>query len=203
MIAEGIVGPQTLGDGAQSRMRLDSDGALLVSGMRGRYTELALRGRLFMASLQSLVALSTLNATATGFILTNPVGSGKNLALLDVSVALGTAPAGVSVIGLAAGLFSTTAVTQTTPVSVREGLGLAATTRNAGLAASAATLPAAPVFVRAIGGGPVAASSIQSPFIRDEIAGEIILVPGTSISLSYLTTAISVLASMTWAEHDA
>ena len=114
---------------------------------------LAMRGQVFMASLQSVVALTTLNGTATGFILTNPNGSRVNIALLDVCVALASAPAGIATVHLAYGARSNTAVTQTTPLTVQSGLLQFAS--GFGLAASSATLPAAPVAIRAIGGGPV------------------------------------------------
>ena len=162
------------------------------------YLELAMRGQLFMASLQSVVALTTLNATATGFILTNPGGSGRNIALLDVCVALASAPAGIASVHLAYGAKSNTAVTHTTPLTVRSGLLESA--KGVGLADSSATLPAAPVAIRAIGGGPVAGSSVESPFIMDRVNGQIIIPPGSSLSLGYITTAISVVASMSWAE---
>ena len=162
------------------------------------YFSLAQRGQVFMASLQSVVALTTLNATATGFILTNPGSSGVNIALLDVCVALASAPAGIASVHLAYGTKSDTAVTHTTPLTVRSGLLDAY--KGAGLADSSATLPAAPVAIRAIGGGPVATGSVTSPFIRDEVRGQIIIPPGSSLSLGYITTAISVVASMAWAE---
>jgi hypothetical protein len=162
------------------------------------YRELAMRGQLFMASLQAVVALSTLSVTATGFILTNPAGSRHNIALMDVCVALASAPAGIATVHVAYGAKSNTAVTQTTPLTVRSGL--LESVRGVGLAASEATLPAAPVAIRAIGGGPVATGSVTSPFIRDEVRGQIIIPPGSSLSLGYITTAISVVASMCWAE---
>lgn len=198
MLLTGIVGAQALADGAQPNMRMDRLGAMMVSQMGGRYMELAMRGQLFMASLQSVVALSTLSATCTGFCLTNPNGSGKNIALLDVCVALASAPAGIASVHLAYGPKSTTAVTQTTPLTVRSGLLESAA--GVGLAASSTTLPAVPVAIRAIGGGPVATGSVESSFMRDEVAGQIIIPPGSSLSLGYITTAISVVASMAWAE---
>jgi len=201
MLAEGSVGAQALSDGDRPVLRVDRFGALMTSHMAPRYYELALRGQLFLASLQSVVALSTLSATATGFILTNPNGSGKNLALMTVSVALASAPAGIASVHLAYGLKSTTDLTQTTPLTVRSGLLESAT--GVPLAASATPLPAAPVAIRPIGGGPVAASSIESGFMTDIIDGAIIAPPGSSLSLGYITTAISVVAGMTWAEFPA
>lgn len=185
---------------AQVRARADRQGGILFSQVGGRYARLVEAGQVFFAANQAAAALSLLNATATGFILTNPVGSGVRVVLLDVTVALATAPAAIASLALAAGLWSATAVVQTTPLTVRNAqIGPSAPTAF-GLAASAATLPAAPVAIRAIGGGPVATGSVTAPFIRDEVAGMVQLQPGTSLSLSAFTTAISVLASMYWAE---
>lgn len=170
----------------------------------GRYAEAVRREQVFLASVQAGVALTTtLSVTATGMILTNPIGSGKNIILLEAIFALASAPAGVATIGWAAQTFDpvTTGVTHTTPLTVRSAKGLRAVT-GVGLADSAATLPNVPVAVRWVPGGPVAASSIVPPFIRDEIAGALVLIPGTSINTFVLTTAITAAISLLWAEVD-
>lgn len=200
-IAEGKVGVQTLGDGSVNVLTLTKDGSTRMQQSHGRYQEAVLRGNVFFACNSASQALSLNSATATGLILTNPFGSQKNLVLLDVAVALLTAPAGISNLILTGTLVpnTTTAVTQTTPLIVRNAM-IGNTSASVGLAASAATIQATPVIARPIGGGPVATGSVTSPFIRDELSGLLVLVPGTCISLQCLTTAISVIASMTWEE---
>lgn len=198
----GQSGPQTLSDGAQpGGLRVSRTGELNTSDAHGRYQEAVYRGNVFLASTQAGQALSTaLSTTQTGFTLTNPAGSGKNLVVLGAQIALTTAPAGISTLLWAANVnVAAAAVTQTTPLTVRNAL-LGSGGNAVGLAASAVTLPAAPVVVRAVGGGPVATGSVTAPFISDEIAGQIILAPGTAISLSSLTTAISALVSVVWEE---
>ncbi len=154
---------------------------------------------IYQASTQAGVATSTaLSTTQTGFTLTNPLGSGKTLEVLQVRGALTTAPGAIATVVLAAGVVSGTAVTQTTPLTVRnQNFGVTKT--GAGLAASAVTLPAAPVVVRGLG-GPVATGSISQPQIVENIDGAISLAPGTSLSINSLTTAISGIWSMTWKE---
>jgi hypothetical protein len=49
----------------------------------------------------------------------------------------------------------------------------------------------------------VAASSISPTTYVDDTLGDIILPPGTNLSLSYLTTAAVGIASITWAEVPA
>ena len=206
MLLEARTGPAVSSDGAAGELRRGKFNELIVNDLGvGRYAEAVLRGQIFWASTQAGVALTTtLSATATGFILTNPVGSGKNLIPLDALVALTTAPAGVATLGWAVQFNSptTTAVTHTTALTVRPALlsGGGAAGGGVGLADSAATLPNVPVALRAIPGGPVATGTLNSAFIRDEFGGLVVLGPGSSINTFALTTAISALISVWWAE---
>lgn len=154
---------------------------------------------IYQASTQAGVATSTaLSTTQTGFTLTNPLGSGKTLEILQIRGALTTAPAAIATVVLAAGTVNATAVTQGTPLTVRNA-NFGVTKSGAGLAASACTLPAAPVVVRGLG-GPVATGSVSQPQIVDNVEGCLSLAPGTSLSINSLTTAISGIWSMTWKE---
>lgn len=174
-------------------MALDKQSQYIVDGTDNVY----------VASTQAGVATSTgLSTTQTGFTLTNPAGSGKNLVILQANVACTTAPAGAATLVWAANVNPVaTAVTQTTPLTVRSAK-LGESGAAAGLAASAVTLPAAPVVVRAIG-GPVAGSSISPPYIRDDVNGALVVEEGCAISINSLTTAISAVISVTWREVDA
>lgn len=91
------------------------------------------------------------------------------------------------------------AVAQTTPLTVRNAL-LGSSVAGVGLAASAATLPAAPVVVRTFPGGPVAVGSVTALAIIDEVAGALIVAPAAAVSINALTTAISAIISVTWEE---
>lgn len=154
---------------------------------------------IYYASTQAGVATSTgLSTTQTGFTLTNPLGSGKCLEVLQIRGALTTAPAAIATVVAAVGTLSATAVTQTTPLTVRN-VNHGVTKTGAGLAASAVTLPAAPVVVRGLG-GPVATGSVSQPQIVDDVDGAIVLAPGTSLNINSLTTAISGVWSITWRE---
>ncbi len=155
---------------------------------------------IFVASTQAGQALSiTLSTTQTGITLTNPFGSGKTLVLLQFRGALTTAPAGIATIILTANVNpNAAAVTQTTPLTVRAA-NLGVTKGATGLAASAVTLPAAPVVVRALG-GPVATGSVSQPQIVDDINGALTVAPGCAVSVNALTTAISGVWSLIWEE---
>lgn len=200
MLLQGMVGIQQLADGAQNTVRTGNTGEMMVSELNGKYYELSKRGKLWTASNQQARALSLLSGTCTGFCLTNPINSVVNLVLIDLCVALVTAPAGVAGLALALGAYSTTAVTQTSAETVRNANSNFAASVGVGLVSYAATLPTAPVVLRAVGGGPVATGSVTAPFIKDDIDGRIIIGPGCSVSLTAFTTAISTVSSMVWAE---
>ena len=188
-------------NGSNPNVRQTYEGSVVTQDAHGRYQEAVLRGNVFVASNQAAQALSTaLSTTQTGFTLTNPAGSGVNIVVLDATIALASAPAGISDLVWAANVNPVAAaVTQTTALIVRNAL-LGSSAAGVGLAASAVTLPVAPVVVRSVGGGPVATGSVTAPFIRDEIGGLLVLAPGTALSLSALTTAISAITSVTWEE---
>lgn len=154
----------------------------------------------FTASTQAGIATSTaLSTTQTGFTLTNPIGSGVTLVLLKVNGALTTAPAAISTVVLAANVNpNAVAVTQTTPLVVRSAK-LGNGTASSALAASAVTLPAAPVVVMGLG-GPVATGSVSQPQIDVDVQGSLAVEPGCAVSVNSLTTAISGVWSMVWAE---
>ena len=200
MILQGQVGPQQLAAGAVPTVSLGKGGEILNSEYQGRYYSLAYAGKVFGTSLQAAIALSTLSATYTGLLIFNPQGSGINAAVLQCAVAVATAPAGVSNMHYEGTLTSqTTAVTNTTSVATFNTL-FGNTAAAACGSSRAATLPAAPVAVRALGGGPNATGSVTTPFIVDDLGGLFILGPGTYVGLGYLTTAVSVVASFHWSE---
>lgn len=157
----------------------------------------------FVAANQAGQALSTaLSTTQTGFTLSNPANSGYNLVILQIRVAFTTAPAGIATVVAAANVNPiAAAVVHTTPLTVRNakiGGGAA----SVAFADSAATLPVAPVVVRALG-GPVATGSVSQPQVVDDVNGAIVLTPGTALSINCLTTAISAITSVTWREVGA
>lgn len=159
--------------------------------------------QVYMASTQAGVATSTgLATTQTGFTLTNPLGSGKNLVVLSVDAAFTSAPAAAATLVLAANVIpQATQVVQTTPLVVRHA-ALGNSQFGVGLAASAVTLPAAPVVVRGLG-GPVATGSLTPDPIHNSVNGALVLIPGSALSVNSLTTAISAVISMTWREVQA
>lgn len=203
MLDEVVVGinPRKSNSGAQVPGRADHSGAYVAQDAHARYVESVLQGNVYTASTQAGVALTVgLSTTATGIILTNPPNSGKVLALIELLAALTTAPAGISTVGLQAVVTPQIAETTHTAALVVRNARIGNTSMASGKVDSSATLAATPVCVRAVPGGPVATGSVTSAYIKDEIAGAIILEPGTAIATFALTTAISALLTVTWEE---
>lgn len=202
MLLQGQVGPQQLGAGVQANLALGKAGEALVSEFHGRFYSLCYANKVFSESNQAAKALTTLSTTYTGNLLYNPVGSGFNLIVLQCLIAIATAPAGISNIHHeGTQLVQTAALSGLTANTViNNNFGNAASVVGVGLGYNVATLTLTPTIVRAIGGGPNATGSVTTPFINDEINGAIILGPGTFMGLGYLTTAVSVVATYTWAE---
>jgi hypothetical protein len=167
------------------------------------FLEQARLGNMYHSCSTGAVTLSTVSATCTGLVLSNPYGSRKKLVVAKCRFVPSTAPAGVSVVGLAiSAAVSVTAVTHTTPAVIHNAIATGSNVdTGVGLVDSAATLPAAPVWLRPIS-GVAAASSITPGMYVDETRGEIILPPGTNLSFSYLTTAAIGIAAFTWVEID-
>lgn len=101
---KGLVGPGNVGaDGSETTARFGRQNDFIVSCLKGRYSEQALRGNLFVASLPATttgVAAGNITGAAaaavTNFAVWNPVNSGKMLALLKmwIGVISGTPPGG-------------------------------------------------------------------------------------------------------------
>lgn len=204
MLAELVNGilNRSRNSGAPAPGRGGATGEFVVADAHARYQEAVLQGRVFYACTQAAVATTVgLSATATGIIISNPLGSNVNLILWELLAALATAAAGIATLGLEI-VITPANQTHTTPLIVRSAL-THQPGGSLGLADSAATLSSVPVACRPIPGGPVAATSITTPFIKDEIAGSLIIPPGLAIATFSLTTTISALLSMTWEEQPA
>ena len=146
------VGPRQVQDGSENKVRSTRTGELAVSDAHGKYQEPVSRGSVFTAANTASQALSVGSATATGLILTNPAGSGKNLVVLEISSYISAAITAVANVAVFASINPiAAAVTQTTPITPRNAL-LGTGTTAVGLVASAATLPAAPTLIRSLFG---------------------------------------------------
>src|SRR3990167_718167 len=98
------------------------------------------QGKLFYAANTAAVALTAVATTTTGLIVYNPWGSGKKLVMVDWGWASSVVGTGVGNLGIAVMGSSITAVTNTTPITVRAGDG-SGLIRSVAAASSSVTLP--------------------------------------------------------------
>ena len=162
-------------------------------------------GNMYSACSAGAVTLSTVSTTCTGLSLSNPTGSNVDLVVYQVDFVPSTAPAGVSVVGIAIHTaISTTDTTNTTPMVVHNAraAGNVSGGRPKGRADASSTLIATPLWLRPMS-GVTGATSLSPTKYSDETRGSIIIPPGGALSLSYLTTAALRIASVTWVEITA
>lgn len=91
MLIQGQVGPssvQSAAPGTNPTVRLGQLGDLVVSELHGRYYEQTYRGSVFSLSVSTAAAITAYVGAAAGtpqIAVYNPVGSGKNLVVLQAS----------------------------------------------------------------------------------------------------------------------
>lgn len=194
-----VTGSRNLADGNQHTMRGGRLGEGMVSQLRGRYSEQASRGNIFIAHNVAAQAVSVaLSTTYTGLCLTNPAGSTKDLHILGCNYALSVAPGAIASLHLI-GAYSATAVTQGTPLAAP---GIQCTRLGASgslaLAASAATIPT-PNYIMALGSGFTATNLYATTPSWIDIGGAIVLPPSSFICIGALT-AVTGFGCFVWSE---
>lgn len=159
-------------------------------------------GQVFTACNQAGATITLINtSTATGFILSNPYGSGKTGIVVSATFAYTTVPIATAVVFLAQSIApSTTAHATTTALSVYGANGSGATGANALRAYSVSTTPNLPVYSRVVGYSPTTPATTGALTWSDNGDGSLCLVPGSYVQISYITTAPVGITSMTWIE---
>lgn len=165
------------------------------------FMEQARLGNLFRACNQAAATVTLINtSTTTGFVLSNPYGSGKKLVVRDANFSYTTVPAATAIVFLAQSIaISAVDVVHTTPLAVYGADGQGALT-PVGRADASATTPNLPVYSRILGYAPTTPATTGGLTFTDYINGAMILLPGTYVQVSYITTAPVGITSMTWAE---
>ena len=163
------------------------------------------QGQVFNAANQSGATVTLINtSTATGFILSNPAGSGKNLALLTAAFTYTTVPTATAGVFLCMSIApSPTAHATVTSLNIYKGDGSGVTTACAARAYSASTTPNLPVYTRALGYAPTTPATTGGLTLRDYTEGSLILVPGTYLQISYIGQAPVGITDMSWLEYVA
>ena len=162
-------------------------------------------GKLYTATNQAGATVTLINtSTTTGFVLSNPWGSGKKLVVKDAVFAYTTVPAAAAVVFLATSIaVSSVAHATTTALTVykADSSGPAGGDSVARVY-SVSTTPNLPVYTRILGYSPTTPATTGGLTFKDDINGAMILVPGSYVQVSYITTAPVGITTMTWAEVD-
>lgn len=185
-----------------SSVRAGAQGELVVTSAHGDFYEAAVRGNVFSGSNLTAVTTSAAFATThTGFCLSNPIGSGKNLVLLRVKYGVTVAQTAALVFGLQTGYHAATNVTHTTPlVPLSNMVGNAA---GVALIDAAATLPIAPtrlILLDTFLTGAITTSQIGGN--QYDMNGSLVIPPGgfAATYTSAASVATSLVFGFTWEE---
>lgn len=165
------------------------------------YASFNRKGQLFTAANISAKSVIAVTTAMTGVILHNPIGSGKNVIIGDVGFVWTTAPAAVHNIGLA--ILGPQATQPGTLTAIGSGVLAANGSGSTGVAKAydAATLAAAPVIARWLGGAAFGSAVGESPYsILDKVDGALILIPGATLAFAAVTTTAVGMGHISWAE---
>lgn len=158
-------------------------------------------GQVFYAANVSAKSVIAVAAAMTGVIIYNPVGSRKNLVIADMGWTWTTAPAAIHQIGFGISPISSTLPTSVTAIGsgVKQANGAGNAGTSVTQAYDAATLAAAPVAARWIGGA-VATGGTAPYMIFDHVDGALMLAPGSAGAFIALSTTAIGVGSITWIE---
>lgn len=215
-IAGSVLNPGTtnLPDGPAPYVGQDRQGALLASGVHGKYYVSNYRGNMYYCTNAAAGAAYTIfsNTSFVGMLLWNPSGSGKNLSIARVTLGdnlnAATAASGWGYAWLAnAGNGAlNTQVTGLTAITATRGscvCGVAGQGASVTICASAATLANALVWGRAATFSTAnGATTVQmSNALVDDLDGTMIVPPGTLWAFtSAILTGVTATATVTWEE---
>lgn len=157
------------------------------------------QGRVFVGANVSAKSVIAVTAAMTGLILWNPPGSGKKLVLIDAGFVYTTGPTAVTQLGIAQ--MTATSVLPTSLTVAGRSATAADGSGNipVGIVWDAATLPAAPVAVRWFAGS--CGTAVTTAQVLDRIDGSVVVVPGSAVCLTTVTTTAVGMGSFTWAEY--
>lgn len=203
MYMEGKRGVQNIGAGGVGTVRLNGEGGVVASLVRGTYGEAAVNGRLFYAANQTPIATSTtLNTTFTGLGLCNPSGSGKLYIVHEFGYAIVKAAAGEGAIALATS--DSTGFAAATAIVVRCARNAFAS--SSAIVTASATI-AAPIIVKVVGtiGQGADTTQLMPPPTLITLGGSIVLAEGRSLvtDTTVASGATTIQFSFMWEEIDA
>jgi hypothetical protein len=204
MLLQGNQGQSGKQVGQNLTVGLGETSEVLITELQPKYYQQNYRGIVFSAQYSSAALAAA--AAASTFVLANPSGSGKNLVIFDAFAAITglTAQAAGTAIVIG-GVPQQTFPISTVGTAVVPASGLIGKIGGSiALAYQTATLASVPTAIRQLAAlyGDLAASDVfATP--HDDIAGAIILQPGTALAIFGLggTPAdVSIQPSITWME---
>lgn len=204
MLNQVKVGVQSVADGTDAYMRGGRGGETIVSNLNPRYYEMASRGNVYSASNTAAQAVSVaLTTTYTGLCISNPIGSGFNLAIIGAQYALSVAPAAIASLHLIAGYSATSNVTHTAALASPgiQSLKIGANNDSIAKADTQATI-VNPTYLLSMGSGFTAAALYATTPSWNDLGGAIVVTPGGWIAWGALT-AVTGFGSFAWMELPA
>lgn len=163
------------------------------------YTRL---GQTFFASNQAGATVTLINtSTATGFILSNPWGSGKKLLITQCTFSYSTVPTATAIVFLCPSIgISSVAHGTTTALQIYGADGSGPSTTSVARAYNASTTPNLPVYGPQLGYSPTTPATTGGLTVTANLDGGFGLVPGSYAQISYITTAPVGITYMSWIE---
>lgn len=207
MLIEGKVGPVLAADQTQNEIRQSKDSSVVVMDAHGRYQEAVYRGAAWSASNQAGQILTALATLMTGYVLYNPVNSGKNLVLWNVDVGV-TAVVGTATIAticlagaMGGNVAAPTGTTSLAPTNMVLNTNVHPTANVYSTATFAGVTPTIIKPLMNVQIGTAAANLYATP-CGVELGGAILIPPGAYVAVtqSPSTTLLTCLISMTWEE---
>ena len=167
-------------------------------------SDLNRQGKVFTACNQTGATVTLINtSTTTGFVLSNPYGSARKLSIIDLTFAYTTVPTATAVVFACLAVAPTNvAHASTTAIAVYNADGSSIATTNTARAYSISTTPNLPVYTRILGYAPTTPATTGGLVLKDAIEGALVVVPGSYMQISYITTAPVGITSCTWAEFN-
>lgn len=204
------VGPQLLTPGSPGRPRASRDGSMVVIDGGAKYQESVDYGNVYCAAnVAGVVFGASLTATGVSHHVANPAGSGVKAVVLKAVISVVTCTT-AGAIGFAyngIGALTTGVIHGTPGIICTSKLSFPGVAGAAGASGStskctfdsACTLPATPTWLRPIGYVNVTALANAGSII-DYVDGEIIIMPGTTLSIVGLVGVGTMIASLTFLE---
>lgn len=199
------VGAQVNAEGAEAMLRSMRDGSLCMTPMRGKYAELAVRGKLFF-SYCAARATSVPATAQIGNIVWNPPGSGVNLILYKWSAQIQVTSA--TALGITLG-YSAQATTPTT-VTAADAYGCTkldaaspASCKARAYAIGTIVVAPTPVFLMFHNTAAIAITGVDK--VDGDFEGMFVVPPGYLVALSSITAAIAAVgmtSTLTWEEAE-